>query len=144
MRAGPMPEDLALHLTDLARAGMPNEVCGFVTRGWELIEMANVHPVPNRGFVMDPDEQLDVMLRDAGDLIGIYHTHPSGVNALSPDDEIILRAYADRFRFWVATVMNVWEWGYKNGSIVPARRDGSPGTTGLAYPVLTATTAVRR
>lgn len=138
-----MPEDCAQDIVDTARAGLPREICGFVTYDWDLVPIANVSVRPTASFTMDPDEQLEWMFHRAHMLLGIYHSHPSGLSGISETDKLMLRLHPN-LRFWIATVSNVYEWVMLDDEPVQAQRDGTPGTPGVAYPVLASAEALRR
>lgn len=138
-----MPIDCATDIVDLARVGLPREVCGFVTKDWDIISIRNVALDPVNEFTMEPEVQLEWMFERGHELLGIYHSHPSGQVGLSAADRLMLRLHPN-LRFWIATTKDVYEWVMQNDEPVPARRDGSPGTPGMAYPVLAAAEALRR
>jgi proteasome lid subunit RPN8/RPN11 len=138
-----MPLDCATDIVDLARVGLPREVCGFVLKDWEIVSIRNVALDPVNQFTMDPDEQLEWMFHRGSELLGIYHSHPSGRNGLSAADKLMLRLHPN-LRFWIATTSEVYEWVLKDDEPCPARLDGTPGLPGMAYPVLEAAEALRR
>jgi len=138
-----MPEGCARDLIDMAIAGMPSEVCGFVADDWDIIHMTNVSVDPKRGFAMDPDQMLDVLVSQSRNAFGIWHSHPSGRGYPSKEDHTIFLLYP-AMRHFIVTAMNVWEWRMTDGGIRPVRRDGSTGTEGMAYPILAAPEALRR
>jgi len=89
-----------IFLTDLqwqsmeshVRARFPREACGVLagecSRVHWVAPVTNVDESLNR-FRMDPQEQLDVMLRienEGVSLLGIYHSHPRGPDNLSESD----------------------------------------------------------
>lgn len=74
------------------RAIFPREACGVLagkeSGAYWVKPITNVEKDRHR-FRMDPQEQLEVLLRieDEGlKLIGIYHSHPDGPQELSPSD----------------------------------------------------------
>ncbi|WP_435334838.1 desampylase [Haloarchaeobius sp. TZWWS8] len=90
-------------LVDLARAGIPNEVCGVL--GGRLEDSSDgeaperivesVHPVPNVAdsprtrYGLDPAETVRVIddLEESGEtLVGFYHSHPRGPDGPSETD----------------------------------------------------------
>jgi proteasome lid subunit RPN8/RPN11 len=82
------------------RASTPREACGVLAG--ERSQVHWVEPITNveeslDRFRMDPQEQVDVMMRiedDGLQLIGIYHSHPEGPDQLSESD-IREAAYLD-------------------------------------------------
>jgi len=81
-----------------ARRNPSCEVCGLLAgRDAAITAMfpaRNVHPSPTTSYEIAPQELFRLFreIRAQGlDLLGIYHSHPSGENAPSPDD--IERAY---------------------------------------------------
>ncbi|MEW5939961.1 MAG: M67 family metallopeptidase [Chloroflexota bacterium] len=93
-----MPASLVLkqeHLDAMARCaaeGAPLEACGLLAgrgdRVEHVLEMENAARSPAR-FRMDPIEQLRAFewIEERGlDLLGIFHSHPAGPEAVSPSD----------------------------------------------------------
>jgi proteasome lid subunit RPN8/RPN11 len=138
-----MPFECGLVIRDLARVGLPREVCGFVLQDWEVIYIKNVARDPVNEFTMQPDDQLEWMFHRGHELLGIYHSHPSGKIGLSAPDKLMLRLHPN-LRFWIATTSDVYEWVLKDDEPCPARLDGTPGLPGMAYPVLETAEALRR
>ncbi len=140
---GEMPLECGRVVVDLARVGLPREVCGFVLKDWEVIFIKNVANDPVNEFTMNPDDQLHWMYDRGADLLGIFHSHPSGQYGLSNTDKFMMRLHPN-LRFWIATTKDVYEWVMQDDEPVPAQLDGSPGTPGMAYPVLASAEALRR
>lgn len=82
-----------------AREGLPEEVCGILAgrraeAGTHDVErvyrIKNTHPRPIGQFMLDPQEQLRVTLEVEDELglevIGFYHSHPTGPPRLSATD----------------------------------------------------------
>ena len=138
-----MPLDCATDVVDLARVGLPREVCGFVLKDWDIISIKNVARDPVNEFTMQPDDQLEWMFHRGHELLGIFHSHPSGKIGLSAPDKLMLRLHPN-LRFWIATISDVYEWVMVDDEPVPARLDGSPGLPGMAYRVPEAAEALRR
>ncbi len=74
------------------------ESCGLLAGRDEVITAIlparNVHPKPATSYEIAPDELFRIFreIREQGnELLGIYHSHPTGVNAPSTTD--IERAY---------------------------------------------------
>ena len=88
--------DLREQIRDEARAALPRECCGLIEgiREPGTIRAVALHPAANlaRGddrFEIDPVEQFRLMhaLRGTGrEIVGCYHSHPSGPAAPSPRD----------------------------------------------------------
>ena len=95
------------------RASLPREACGVLAG--ECGRVHWVEPITNiedshDRFRMDPQEQLDVMLRieDEGlQLLGIYHSHPNGPDELSERDRIEA-AYLDAAHLVWAPFKEQW------------------------------------
>lgn len=80
-------------------AQFPLEACGLLAgrgaRVESVLEVANQAQSPTR-YVMDPIEQLNAFeeIESQGlDLLGIFHSHPTGPEIVSPTD-IAQAAYA--------------------------------------------------
>lgn len=90
------------HWAEICRhieANLPNEACGLLAgkygRVAKIFTVLNQAQSPVR-FVMDPYEQLRAfqeMESDTLDLLGIFHSHPTGPATASPTD-IAEAAYA--------------------------------------------------
>ena len=81
-----------------ATAGRPEEVCGIVggefgesrSKGTSLHPATNVSDRPRTEYFMDPEEQLaviDEIEENGEDVVGFYHSHPTGPPRPSPTDE---------------------------------------------------------
>ena len=66
-----MPEGTARGLTELAQAGMPVEVGGFILLDWEIMTVRNTSKTPSRNFTMDEEALLDMMLYHKPELVGV-------------------------------------------------------------------------
>lgn len=86
-----------------ARAGLPNEICGYLSAARTafqtnsfapLIEVSGVHPLRNvdespEHFSFDPTEQFEVFRQVSTmgkRLIGTYHSHPETPSRMSEED----------------------------------------------------------
>jgi proteasome lid subunit RPN8/RPN11 len=88
-------QKMIAHVDSLA----PLEACGLLagkdSKVELVLEVTNQAQSPTR-YVMDPIEQLNAFERiesDGLDLIGIFHSHPTGPETVSPTD-IAEAAYA--------------------------------------------------
>lgn len=81
-----------------AMEGAPEEVCGVLGGSYgdqestvtTVRRTANVSRTPVREYHMDPEEQLEQLdaIEDEGlDVVGFYHSHPTGPPAPSRTDE---------------------------------------------------------
>lgn len=87
-----MTERQVRSMVDHARKWAPNEACGLlvgvggvVTR---VVPLDNSDPTPTR-FVIDPADQFTVSRaaeRDGWEIIGVFHSHPSGPPVPSESD----------------------------------------------------------
>lgn len=106
-----MPAELREHLIGEARLWPNREICGFIMKGWWAEPIRNIAPA-DREFYMDEDQQLHVMTEHYHDIVGVYHSHPSGQTFPSPKDI----EYAPRnMRYWIIAGGSVIEWEIKNG-----------------------------
>jgi proteasome lid subunit RPN8/RPN11 len=92
-----VPEPVLADVLEHARGGQPYEICGILAgdaggprRVEEVFRTENVHDNPRTEYLIDPDEQLDVILAiedELGlDVVGFYHSHPEGPAHLSSTD----------------------------------------------------------
>ena len=86
-------------MTTHVDAQFPLEACGLLagkdSRVESVLEVTNQAQSPTR-YVMDPVEQLNALewIDSQGlDLLGIFHSHPTGLEIVSPTD-IAQAAYA--------------------------------------------------
>lgn len=98
--------------------GLPGEKCGILRgRGQRIIRAdraANVSPTPQHAFEIDPADLIrayrGARRRNGLDVLGFYHTHPSGDDAPSstdaacaaPDGKLWLIAAKGKARLWRA------------------------------------------
>ena len=108
----------------------PNECCGLLLGTGDRIERAvpagNVHPDSARRFEIDPQALIDAhrAARAGGpDVIGYYHSHPTGAAAPSAED----RARAAR---------DGSVWAIVAGGDVTFWRDDEGGFAALSYTVV--------
>ena len=94
-----LPDKFRQGLVHLAEAGRPNEVCGLLSgratsnpAGWRIEgvhALRNVAAKPRRSFRLDPTEQRRLTLAveaAGGEIIGVYHSHPTGPGVPSAED----------------------------------------------------------
>lgn len=80
-------------LVEEATCAYPRECCGLlIGRGLRIeraVPAANIHPLPERHFEIDPQVLIDAhrAARAGGpELVGYYHSHPNGHPLPSPSD----------------------------------------------------------
>src|SRR6185295_10438009 len=91
------------------------EICGFVVQlqhGPDIWQVPNV-AAGSRQFKMDPGEQLAVYRHHFDQIIGVYHSHPGGLEHPSDEDETFAPV---GFRYWIITSDAVVEWEFPSGS----------------------------
>lgn len=88
-----LSEEQARQLADHARSEVPHEACGLIAghgdRVTRLIPIKNTAADPVHQYVMDQAElsrHLPALMREGLDLIGFYHSHPTGEPIPSPTD----------------------------------------------------------
>lgn len=88
-----MTRGIVARLLEQAALGGDEEVCGLVlgegTHIDTILPAANVHPDPRRFFEIDPMVLIAATRAARGggaQVIGCYHSHPSGVAAPSATD----------------------------------------------------------
>lgn len=65
------------------------ERCGFILNDGTILEVQNIHPEPESGFEIDPQETL----RYINELAGVWHTHPKAPSVLSGDDKLYMEQW---------------------------------------------------
>lgn len=116
--------DLYDQIIDHAQEGTPAEICGILggqfgggTSTVQSVHRArNVAAQPETRYAIDPKQQLELMERieDLGeDVVGFYHSHPSGPAQPSPTD--VTRATWDNRSYVIVNLdgqpaLNAWRW----------------------------------
>lgn len=84
-------------IVEHAREGAPNEICGVLggeygeerSRVERVRRAENVADEPRTRYYIDPEEQLELIdgIEDGGgDVVGFYHSHPTGPTEPSTTD----------------------------------------------------------
>lgn len=117
-------------LVDAARAGLPNEACGLLVATesaaaggvpTRFVRLANAAASPYR-YLIDPDEQLQVMLEldDAGEVPwGICHSHVA-TPAVPSATDVGLAFYPDSLYLICSLAGDVPEvraWSIRHGAV---------------------------
>jgi [CysO sulfur-carrier protein]-S-L-cysteine hydrolase len=109
-----LPAGLEQLLVKSACRALPREICGFVlgdAAGWFVMNITNLSP-KDTGFIMDEGELLNVYRNYRDQMVGIFHSHPSGDAKPSFDDAM----YAPgNLRYWIITEFGASEWDMNNG-----------------------------
>lgn len=91
-----------------SRRDPSREICGLLAGRDGVITVVfsarNVHPTSAISYEIAPDELFRIfreIREQALELLGIYHSHPTGENAPSPDD--IERAYYPDAAYFVVS-----------------------------------------
>lgn len=103
-----IPGNTADGLLQLVAAHPKFEICGFIFRDWSIWQADNVAKYPHRQFEIDPRRQLELVKEYRKEILGIYHSHPSGSASLSIEDKMNWPAWPARY--WVVTDHHVTEW----------------------------------
>jgi proteasome lid subunit RPN8/RPN11 len=92
----------------------PEERCGFITTGGDLVPVKNVHIDNHNNFYMDEKdgtEAIEYIYEEAAEeILGIYHTHPNGYPWPSPRDIVGWPKGDLGWRYFLVTRGNVSEW----------------------------------
>lgn len=87
-----IPGHIVHWIVSHAEAESPREACGLLL-GKDEVKLAfgvpNIHPYPERAYMMDPKSQLHVFQEQERlrlELLAIYHSHPQGHPKPSLDD----------------------------------------------------------
>ena len=110
-------------LLQLAHADSEREICGFIMRDFSIVQSPNMAHHSKTRFEIDPAVQLELANRERANMLGIYHSHPSG--DLHPSHRDIEGWPAWDARYWIVANGRVVEWKkHDDGSI--ERIDVSP------------------
>ncbi len=108
----PMPWAVASMLMRLAVSSPDREICGFITKDWNIRVVENIAQ-GGHDFEMDPDRQLSIYREYGRDgILGVYHSHPSGRQGPSDTDITFAPPW---FRYWIVTFDAVTEWEIRDG-----------------------------
>lgn len=97
-----LPRDLRQRLIDVARSGLPNEVCGYVAGDPSApLQAQAVYPVENSlaspiAFALDGQSMIDAEERideNGHEIIAVFHSHPTGPPVPSMRDTSNAAAY---------------------------------------------------
>jgi proteasome lid subunit RPN8/RPN11 len=123
-----MTRDIPERLLTEARNRHDEEVCGLLlgqgTHVAQILPAANVHPRPQRFFEIDPAVLIAATRAARGggwQVIGCYHSHPSGVVAPSSTDAAMA---AHDGKLWAIVADGLIGWW----------RDGESGFEALSPP----------
>lgn len=94
----------------LAEVSHPREVCGFLLEDTSVIAVTNVSE-KDEGFIMDEAELLNVYKNHKPEMMGMFHSHPSGDIKPSFDDAMYAPA---RLRYFIITPEFVTEWNMQD------------------------------
>lgn len=110
-----MPQHCINDLLLLAYGSPGREICGFILKNWIALEIENVSK-NDLEFYMQEDQLLHAMMNYRPDIIGVYHSHPGGIDRPSTKDV----AYAPKdMRYWIIANGDVKEWVIKDGDAYP-------------------------
>lgn len=113
-----MPAHTRDGLLQLVAANPKHEICGFIFKDWSIWQADNVAKYPHRQFEIDPARQLELVREYRREMLGIYHSHPSGASSLSTEDTKNWPAWPARY--WVVTDRQVTEWVKRGDKFVRA------------------------
>jgi proteasome lid subunit RPN8/RPN11 len=106
-----MPQECADYLAMLARKSPAREVCGFVMKSWVILPIDNIS-ANDYQFHMNEEQQLHVFCNYRDEIVGVYHSHPSGSDFPSDRD---IEVAPRRMRYWIVTQESVTEWVIADG-----------------------------
>lgn len=87
------------------------EVCGFITKSGIILDVENVATNPKDGFFMSPNEQFNIMRLYKGNILGMWHTHPSGIPFPSEQDRIGAEfGLPLDYWYWIVTTEHVYQY----------------------------------
>lgn len=109
----PLSEKARVELK-LACETSPVEVCGLITEQMEIHYIANVHEFPRENFYMDHAEFTEtvrqIMEGKKDKILGVFHTHPTGIVWPSPRDIVGWPNPDLGWRYFIVTARDVIEW----------------------------------
>jgi len=128
-----LPPDLRQRLINIARAGLPYEVCGYVagSRG-QIAHAEAVHPVQNSlrspvAFALDGQSMIDAEERihaNGQEIVAVFHSHPAGAAKPSATDREDAAIYDPQGHFihviisMQGFVPQIRAWRYHDGETV--------------------------
>jgi proteasome lid subunit RPN8/RPN11 len=114
-----MPQSTEDELITMSMDGGNREICGFIMRNWFIIPIENI-ALGDREFYMDEQQMLHVYAEHRQDMLGIYHSHPSG--NMVPSRKDIEHAPKD-LRYWIVSGRGVIEWVIQDGVATSVQAD---------------------
>jgi proteasome lid subunit RPN8/RPN11 len=110
-----MPEAVVARLIQQSLESEGREICGFIMKDWWILPIDNIAR-DDLEFHMHPDQQLHVQMEHGADILGVYHSHPGGLNRPSLRDAAMAPF---GMRYWIIAGDTVSEWEFKNGEAFP-------------------------
>lgn len=87
------------------------EVCGFITKSQIIIDVENIADDPKHEFFMSPNSQYEIMRTYKNNILGIWHTHPSGIPYPSEKDTLGAEfGLPLDYWYWVVTTEYVYQY----------------------------------
>lgn len=87
------------------------EVCGFITKSGIILDVENVADNPKTEFFMSPNEQYNMMRMYNKNILGIWHTHPSGNPFPSESDRLgATFGLPMDYWYWIVTTEYVYQY----------------------------------
>ena len=117
------------------RGAHPDEACGLLLLEDERLratQTTNCAPTPRAAFLIDPAALLVAAV--SGDLIGCWHTHPSGSSAPSAEDIDAMRSWPDLVHLVVGDAMTAWRWTSAGPREVAVHAGSRPALVESAHP----------
>lgn len=108
-----MPTIVRDALTAMARSSPNREICGFILDDWSICPIRNVAD-QDHNFKMSDQDVINFFQMHYSNVLGLYHSHPSGRQ--EPSEADIEYAPA-RLRYWIVTTDDVIEWELGDGEV---------------------------
>lgn len=89
------------------------EVCGFITNRMSPYFIVNSAEEPKLGFYMSPPDYaraIELIASSGDEIVGVFHSHPSGDNWPSQND---MRGWPNpdlNWRYFIVTINGVFEY----------------------------------
>ncbi|WQY91127.1 capsid maturation protease [Mycobacterium phage Benzema] len=123
-----LPRDAVACLVHMCQQSPKAEICGFITASHAIIPIPNVSSTPEREFVMDQGQMMQVLFRER--VIGTYHSHPTGrpwPSAYDTDHIGYLYQQGCPWDYYIVTNAGVFRYEHRDRRVADDVESGDDG-----------------
>lgn len=111
-----LPSEVQKKLTEMA-VFSSEEVCGFITEDFQIVEIDNVSSDPMHGFVMNQHQMMEAL--GVHKILATFHSHPGGrpwPSATDSENMTFLYQQGCPWRYLIAVTAGVYEFRHRDRS----------------------------